>query len=95
MPLSAVDVVNPAFERMKILFKPFRLGQWVRFALVGFLAGEMGQSGGCSARLPLDVLTSQTSNELQGPILPERGLLFVIGIVLLVLLVLTLGVIFA
>ena len=87
MPLSAVDVVNPAFERMKILFKPFRLGQWVRFALVGFLAGEMGQGGGCSSfRLPLDLLTSQTSNELQGPISPQRGLLLIIGIVLLVLL---------
>ncbi|HET9216810.1 MAG TPA: hypothetical protein VFR18_07520 [Terriglobia bacterium] len=95
MPLSAVDVVNPAFERMKILFNPFRLGQWLRFALVGFLAGEMGQGGGCSARLPLDVLTSQTSNELQGPISPERGPLFIIGIVLLVLLVLTFGVILA
>ena len=95
MPLSAVDVVSPAFERMKILFEPFRLGQWLRLALVGFLAGEMGQSGGCSVRLPLDLLTSQTSNELQGPISPQRGLLFVIGIVLLVLLVLTLGVILA
>lgn len=93
MPLSAVDVVDPAFERMKNLFKPFRLGQWLRLALVGFLAGEMGQGGGWSVRLPLDLLTSQTSNELQGPISPERGVLFFTGIVLLGLLVLIVGVI--
>ena len=95
MPLSAVDVVSPAFERMKShLFKPFRLGQWLRLALVGFLAGEMGQSGGCSVRLPLEIL-SERSNQLQGPLGPPRGPLFFVIVVLAFLLLLVLGIIFA
>jgi hypothetical protein len=49
MALSAVDVISPAFEHMKRqLFSPFRFGQWVRLAVVGFLAGEMSMGGGCS-----------------------------------------------
>ena len=49
MALSAVDVIGPAFERMKQqLFKPFRLGQWSRLAVTGLLAGEMGSAGGCN-----------------------------------------------
>ncbi len=48
MPVSAVDVINPAFQHAKQqLFRPFRFGQWVRLAFVGLLAGEMG-SGGCN-----------------------------------------------
>ena len=48
MALSAVDVIGPAFEHMKQqLFSPFRFGQWVRLAIVGLLAGELGM-GGCN-----------------------------------------------
>lgn len=48
MPVSAVDVINPAFQHAKQqLSQPFRFGQWVRLAFVGLLAGEMG-SGGCN-----------------------------------------------
>jgi hypothetical protein len=48
LPISAIDAIGPAFEHSKQqLFKPFRIGQWVRLALVGFLAGELS-SGGCS-----------------------------------------------
>ena len=48
MPVSAVDVINPAFQHAKQqLFRPFRFVQWVRLAFVGLLAGEMG-SGGCN-----------------------------------------------
>ena len=48
MPVSAVDVITPAFQHAKQqLFRPFRFGQWVRLAFVGLLAGEMG-SGGCN-----------------------------------------------
>jgi hypothetical protein len=88
MPLSAVDVVGPAFERTKRqLLKPFRWGQWFRLALVGLLAGEIGQSGGCSARLPLDIAYSfPKSNKFQVPS-PERSALFLVGILLAVLLV--------
>lgn len=50
MPISAVDAINPAFEHAKVqLLKPFRFGQWVRLAFVGFLAGEMGSGGGCNS----------------------------------------------
>ena len=50
MPLSAVDAISPALEHArKQLFEPFHLGQWVRLALVGFLAGELS-SGGCNPR---------------------------------------------
>ena len=47
MPLSATDAMGPAFEHTKKqLFRPFRLGQWTRLALVGLLAGEMASGGG-------------------------------------------------
>jgi hypothetical protein len=56
LPISAVDAINPAFEHAKAqLLKPFRFGQWVRLAFVGFLAGEMGSGGGCNSswRMPV------------------------------------------
>lgn len=49
MPPSAVDAIKPAFQHAKQqLFYPFRFAQWARLALVGFLAGELSSSGGCS-----------------------------------------------
>ncbi len=46
MPFSAVDAISPAFEHTKRqLLQPFRLGQWVRLALVGLLAGELSSGG--------------------------------------------------
>ena len=49
MAVSAADVISPAFERMKRqLFSPFRFGQWIRLAIIGFFAGEMSMGGGCS-----------------------------------------------
>ncbi len=51
MPISAVDAIGPAFEHTKQqLLKPFRINQWAKLALVGFLAGELSSGGGgCSA----------------------------------------------
>lgn len=47
MPISATDAIHPAFEHTREqLFAHFRFGQWVRLAIVGMLAGEMG---GCNA----------------------------------------------
>ena len=90
MPLSAVDVITPAFERMRQhLFRPFQFSQWIRFAIVGFLAGEMG-AGGLSGRFP-----SRTSSQ-QGPILEGMRLpfggspLLIVLICLIALLALTL-----
>ncbi len=49
MPLSAIDAITPAFHHTKQqLLQPFRIAQWAKLALVGFLAGEM-TSGGCSS----------------------------------------------
>lgn len=49
MPTSAVDAISEAFAHTKqYLFTPFRWGQWVRLAIVGLLAGEMGGGGGCN-----------------------------------------------
>jgi hypothetical protein len=55
LPISAIDAVSPAFHHTKQqLLQPFRVAQWAKLALVGFLAGEIS-SGGCNAssfRLP-------------------------------------------
>lgn len=49
MPVSAVDAISPAFQHAKQqLLQPFRFGQWIRLAFVGFLAGEAGSGGGCN-----------------------------------------------
>lgn len=49
MPISAVDTISLAFRHTKEqLFQPFRFGQWIRLAVVGLLAGELGSSGGCN-----------------------------------------------
>jgi hypothetical protein len=50
LTVSAADAISPAIEHTKRqLFQPFRLGQWVRLAFVGLLAGELS-SGGCNSR---------------------------------------------
>jgi hypothetical protein len=52
LPISAVDAIDPAFEHTKRqLLKPFRINQWAKLALVGFLAGEIS-SGSGSFRMP-------------------------------------------
>jgi hypothetical protein len=48
LPISAVDAIGPSFQHTKQqLTQPFRVAQWAKLALVGFLAGEL-TSGGCS-----------------------------------------------
>jgi hypothetical protein len=38
--LSAIDAINPAFERMKaMLFRPFRFKTWLKIGFIGWLAG--------------------------------------------------------
>ena len=55
MPISASDVIEPAFRHAKEqLLRPFRFGQWARLAFVGLLAGEMGSSGGCNFNYPFN-----------------------------------------
>jgi hypothetical protein len=46
MPITAVDTISLAVEHTKKqLFQPFRFGQWIKLALVGLLAGELGSGG--------------------------------------------------
>jgi hypothetical protein len=47
LPISAGDAITLAVEHTKQqLFRPFRLGQWTKLAIVGLLAGELGSGGG-------------------------------------------------
>jgi hypothetical protein len=94
MPLSAVDVISPAFVRMKQhLFKPFRLSQWVRLAIVGFLAGELGTSG-FGSRFPANLPFPQDPAS-SGPNLPFGGGLLLFAILFMAgLLALAVGVAF-
>ena len=65
MPISAGDVIQPAFRHTEqMLLRPFRLGQWVRLAFVGLLAGEMSSFGGCNFNLPAD---TQNQGSPQAP----------------------------
>lgn len=53
MPISASDVIPPALRHAKEqLLRPFRFSQWMRLAVVGLLAGEMGSFGGCNFNSP-------------------------------------------
>jgi hypothetical protein len=50
--LSAIDAINPAFERMKaMLFRPFRFKTWLKVGFIGWLAGA-ASGGGCNLNLP-------------------------------------------
>ena len=54
MPASATDAITPAFDHARDqLFRRFRFGQWVRLAVVGLLAGEMGSGGSCNSNVNL------------------------------------------
>jgi hypothetical protein len=65
-----VDSISPAFQHAKQqLFLPFRIGQWWRLALVGFLAGELSSGGGCNFSVP-SVPRRDGSEHLLPPGLP-------------------------
>jgi hypothetical protein len=85
MLASAVDVVRPAVDHtVGQLFKPFRLGQWVRLAVTGLLAGELGTSGGCSFQLPWRPSNRPDQFLAQG--VASRNLLLAVGISALIVL---------
>jgi hypothetical protein len=95
MAIPAVDVISAAFEHTKQqLFKPFRLGQWTRVAIVGLLAGET--VGGCglnySSRVPFRPRSGGAQAFMQAAL--ARGPLLVLAIGILILLVLALIVAF-
>ena len=66
MPLSAIDTISVALEHTKQqLFRPFRWGQWVRLAVLGFLTGELSSGGGCSGNfnIPTNAQTHPRGSE--------------------------------
>jgi hypothetical protein len=82
---SAIDVIVPAFRRMKKqLFGPFRLGQWLRLAFVGFLAGEVSSGGEFHSNLPFEFPSGSTQR--LPPVLEQTGPIVIAGIALLILL---------
>src|SRR5262245_46714129 len=85
MPASAADVVRPAFQHtVQQLFKPFRFGQWVRLAVTGLLAGELGTMGGCGLRFPAIPRGGNGSRQFLAQNVISRNVLLFIGIALLV-----------
>ena len=93
MPISAIDAISPAIQHTRQqLFQPFRLGQWLRIALVGFLAGEL-TSGGCSGNFQLPshssggqrFVASPLSNIDPAAMAGLIALLMVLGAILLLL----------
>ena len=72
MPISAVDTITPAFQHTRHqLLKPFRLGQWVRLALLGLATGELGSSGACRVpSVPQRQPSSSDQLTLSAPHLP-------------------------
>jgi hypothetical protein len=85
MPASAADVIKPAFEHMKQqLFQPFRLGQWVKIALVGLLAGEITGGGGFGFQLPWRPRGTNRPDQFLAQAVPANAVLLAIGIALLV-----------
>jgi hypothetical protein len=85
VPQSAVDSVSPAFEHAKTqLFRPFRLGQWSRLALVGLFAGEMSSGGGCSNNFQLPAHTGTGHRDFLMSAFPDP---WVFGPLLVVLLI--------
>ena len=53
--LSAIDAVNPAFERTKaMLGKPFRFKSWLKLGFIGWLGGgAVVAGGGFNVRAPI------------------------------------------
>ena len=83
MPLSAVDVVSPAFQRTKeLLFKPFRFAMWWRLAIISALAGEIsGSSGGpTNFNIPANTHPQQGGDHLLGLSLPPAQLVLIVTV---------------
>lgn len=101
MPFSAIDAINPAIAHVREqLLRRFRFGQWVRLAVVGLLAGEMGSSGSCNTNVNLPggkfpwPIHPQATPGISNAFMPARwtshSLLFGEGIAVLIVVALAL-----
>lgn len=94
MAVSAVDAVRRAFDHaVAQLFKPFRLGQWTRLAIVGLLAGEFPFNSGFNFTRRFGSRGTSSFLE-QGRILPFGALgpvavvlAIILGVILLIAIV--------
>lgn len=98
--LSAIDAVNPAFQRVsELLFRRFRISRWLKFGFIGWTAGAAGVgSFNFSYRAPTVPSVGQGDNpfkdlpgiirEMQASLAVHAGLLFLLaGLVVLLVLV--------
>jgi len=81
LPISAIDAIGPAFQHTRQqLLQPFRLAQWAKLALVGFLAGEL-TSGGCSGSGNFQVPTHTGSQRFFLSSLPDIDPMMYAGLI--------------
>lgn len=81
MPISAIDAISPAFRHAREqLFQPLRVGQWLRLALVGLLAGELS-SGGCNSNFQMP----RHNNHFIGTALPRIDPVAMAGLIALLM----------
>jgi len=98
-PISAVDAVSPALDRARqLLFRPLRLGLWLRLFLIGLLTGELSSGGGggwIQSAFQIPGLVARTSNQRHflpvtwgrlGHWLPLLLILLLLGVVLTLIL---------
>lgn len=54
--ISAVEAIGPAWRHMvKVLFRPFKIGKWLKLGLVAFLVA-LGSGGGGSFNIPTNAI---------------------------------------
>ncbi|HXZ32639.1 MAG TPA: hypothetical protein VEH30_10190 [Terriglobales bacterium] len=90
MPISAIDAISPAFQHTRQqLFQPFKIGQWLKLALVGLLAGEL-TTGSCG-NFNTNLQAPRHPNHFLAPSLPKMDPLL---LALLIAVLLVLGFLF-
>jgi len=95
LPISAVDTITLAVEHTKQqLFRPFRVGQWTKLAVVGLLAGELGSGGGFNgSNFHLPRHTANSPHSLGGSFSGIDPALLVLLIAVIVIAVFTVGIV--
>jgi len=94
LPISAIDAISPAFQHTKgQLLQPFRVAQWAKLALVGFLAGELS-SGGCNSGFQLPSHTGGGQRFVDFPLPNVNPMLFASLIALLIVLAVVFWILF-
>jgi hypothetical protein len=94
LPISAIDAISPAFQHTKEqLLQPFRVAQWAKLALVGFLAGELS-SGGCNTGFQMPSHTGGEQRFVGFPLPHSNPLLYASLMALLIVLAVVFWILF-